>query len=310
MMLGRMLRLDDGTVIEIAGRPAQGTRHSVLFGVDRASGDDVVVKIELVEGALATERRALEWIGAQKGPVPRVRRASTLRLPDGRHSVCLVIDRARGTAPDTDAAWRKMGRTLALLDAVPWHGSGLGVFESDEFTAAHVERIRDLAGPLRDAMTGVEDWDQIATSPLPGKPPLVITHGDPGPGNYLDGSPAGILIDWEEASVAPRGLDISRAMFIALLGAGPENFVARDHAARSRAVAAGYLQRLDDAWQPDVGELRWWLTVAGIQFAHRRWRRAGRPGVLPWSDAICVLATALLNNDWQPTCRAAPNGSR
>ena len=145
------------------------------------------------------------------------------------------------------------------------------------------------------------NWEQL-TSPHPPAPgPLVITHGDPGPGNYLDNGHSGTLIDWEEAQVAPRGLDLARAMFIALLGSGLTGFVARDHHARARSVASGYLASLQHTWAPGPTELRWWLTAAGMQFAHRRLQRAGQPGVLPWTDAITVLATALRDDRaWMP----------
>lgn len=39
--------------------------------------------------------------------------------------------------------------------------------------------------------------------------------------------------------------------------------------------------------------MRWWLSVAGVQFAHRRLERAGQPGVLPWREAVTVLEGAL-----------------
>ncbi len=145
------------------------------------------------------------------------------------------------------------------------------------FGATHAQRVRELADSGHATMTDIKDWDRLTSRQLPGNPALVLTHGDPGPGNYLDDAHAGTLIDWEEAHVAPRGLDMARAMFIVLLGAGPEGFIARDHAARSRAVAVGYLHQLGGAWQPHPDELRGWLTVAGIQYAHRRWQRAGQP---------------------------------
>jgi Ser/Thr protein kinase RdoA (MazF antagonist) len=121
--------------------------------------------------------------------------------------------------------------------------------------------------------------------------PLTITHGDPGPGNFLCDGADGVLIDWEDAVVAPRGLDLGRAMFIALLGSGPEGFAARDHRARASAVAAGFIGEADRP--PDPGEAAWWLSVAGAQFAHRRLERAGEPGVLPWRDAVATLESAL-----------------
>lgn len=49
--------------------------------------------------------------------------------------------------------------------------------------------------------------------------------------------------------VTPRGLDLGRAMFIALLGAGPAGLVARNPVSRSRAGATGYIAGLGGSWQ-------------------------------------------------------------
>lgn len=295
-----MLRLDDGTVIQITSRPAQGTWHSVLLGRERASGAAVVLKIELVQGTLKTERLALKWVSAHGGPVPEVRAPSRVRLPDGPPTACLVIDHADGRAPESEEGWGRLGRALAALAGLPWDGSYLTVLDAAAFGNAHARRIHDLCEPLRQAMTGVDDWDRLSSSRVPSPVPLVVTHGDPGPGNFLDNGLTGTLIDWEEAHVTPRGLDLGRV--IALLGAGPAGYVARDLQARSRSVAAGYLAGLGDCWQPGRDELRWWLTVAGVQFSHRRWERAGQPGILPWSDTIAVLAAALRDDErWMPS---------
>jgi hypothetical protein len=56
---GSVVGLCDDTRVEVTGPPAQGTRHEVLFGGDVASGDDVVIKLERVAGALEIERCAL-----------------------------------------------------------------------------------------------------------------------------------------------------------------------------------------------------------------------------------------------------------
>lgn len=288
-----MLTLDDGTELDIVERPAQGTRHTVFRAREQRSGDSVVVKIELIPDALATERLALEWVSAHGGPAPTVRTASTVKLPDGRQARCLVMDHVDGHVPDSNGSWQAMGRTLAALPELPWAGSGLPVHDRASFGAAHQQRLHDLDAPLREAMRGIRDWERLISADPPTPSPPVITHGDPGPGNFLHHGHTGTLIDWEEAHVAPRGLDLARAMFIALLGSGPAGFVACDHHARARSVASGYLASLKHTWAPDPAELRWWLIAAGVQFAHRRLQRAGQPGVLPWTDAITVLATAL-----------------
>lgn len=297
-LFGRIevLILDDGSEFEVLDRPAQGARHTVLRGRELGSGDSVVIKIELVPDALAIERLALEWVSAHDGPAPTVRKASTVSSPDGRRARCLVMDDVEGRAPDSNAGWRRMGRTLAALTGLPWTGAGLPIYDHDTFGDAHQKRLRDLGTAIPASMRGIAGWEQLSFAHPPALGPLVIAHGDPGPGNFLDNGHGGTLIDWEEAQIAPRGLDLARAMFIALLGSGPAGFTARDQHARAQSVASGYLKRLEHTWLPGVAELRWWLTAAGIQFAHRRLKRAGQPGVLSWTDAITVLAHALTHD--------------
>jgi hypothetical protein len=102
------------------------------------------------------------------------------------------------------------------------------------------------------------------------------------------------VTDWEEVQIAPRGLDLARLVFIALLGAGPSRYLARDHRSRADAAVDGYLSTLRNPWQPSRDESRWWMTVAGIQFVHRRWQLAGQPA--PWEQAADVLCSALTDD--------------
>jgi Ser/Thr protein kinase RdoA (MazF antagonist) len=288
------LRLTDGTTIADLSRPLQGTRHRILFGVEESSSRAVAVKIELIAGALEPERRALEWLNLQSGPSPRLHAAGTLSS-SGEHpgAACLVIDRVGGEAPTSPASWERLGQALARLSQIPWQGSDLTTFDHGAFLTSHERRVDDLRRALeRDLSTSLP-----ALPPSYSDSPLVVTHGDPGPGNFLDDGADGILIDWEDARVAPRGLDLGRATFIALLGSGPEAYVARDHTARAAAVTRGFLDETD--WAPTEAALAWWLSVAGVQFAHRRLERAGEPGVLPWLEAVEVLESALAN-PWAP----------
>jgi len=283
-----VLELDDGTTITDLSRPRQGMRHRVLFGVDASSGREVAAKIELLPGALETERRALEWLGAHDGPSPRLHAAGTVISSEDRGAVCLVSDRVDGENPRSLAGWDRLGRALARLAQLPWQGSGLDIQDHQAFLAVHERRLDDLGRALGS------DLRERLPPVHPSYPdsPLIVTHGDPGPGNFLDDGATGTLIDWEDAQVAPRGLDLGRAAFIALVGSGPEGYAAEDQAARARAVIAGFLAESGD-WTPDADELAWWLGVAGVQFAHRRLERAGEPGVLPWLDAVAVLEGAL-----------------
>jgi aminoglycoside phosphotransferase len=288
----QLICLADGSVIRIDSPPAQGTRHQVLFGVQERTGERVAVKIERVAGSLEVERRALSWLTSQRGPAPRLITASTV-ISDGRPAACLVTGRADGAAPTTRSGWERMGRALARLIDIPWAGCDLTVLDAQSFGDRHAQRIRELGARLDILADTVEDWTALCSPAIPGTTDLVITHGDPGPGNYLDDNQAGTLIDWEAAHIAPIGLDLARAMFIALLGAGPTGYRAREECQRARAVANGYLAQLAERWQPTPEQLRWWLTVAGIQFIHGRWRRAGQPGVAPWEGAIDTLRVAL-----------------
>jgi hypothetical protein len=298
---GSVLGFGDDMQVEVTGRPPQGTRHEVLFGREVVSGDAVVIKLERIAGALETERCALTWLAAHAGPAPHLRSAARVSRPDGASRLCLVSDLAGGEAPQSEHAWGRLGVALAVLSDLAWRGSGLRVYDHAEFLAGHQARVGDLGDVLSEVLNDVVDLDWLMSGPVPVTTPLVLTHGDPGPGNFLDDGERGTLIDWEEAQVAPLGLDLARAMFIALLGVGPTGYQGRDHARRSRAVSAAYLANVNRSWTPGASEMRSWLAVAAIQFAHRRWKRDGQPGVLPSGDAVETLTAALSAMDWMVT---------
>jgi aminoglycoside phosphotransferase (APT) family kinase protein len=281
------LRLTDGTTITDLSEPPQGMKHRIYFGVEERSGREVAAKVELTDGALGRERLALEWLTEQDAPAPRLWAAG--RLDDsGEHpgAVCLVVDRVAGGRTTSLEGWGRLGRALARLSMVPWEGSGLTVLDHDAFRDLHDRRVADLAEAL--------GRDLGATlPPLPrayAESPMTITHGDPGPGNFVDDGADGTLVDWEDAAVAPRGLDLGRARFIALPGVVADGWVAEEPAARADAVTAGFLAEVDPP--PGAEELDWWLGVAGVQFAHWRLERAGAPGIPTWLDAVAALEAA------------------
>ncbi len=286
------LVLDNGLTIVIEGRPAQGTKHVVLFGALRTTGEAVMVKLEGVSGALARERAALEYLTARGAPVPELK-ATGLTDVSGEGVTCLVLKRQEGEAPTSRDGWRRMGRAFGRLAEPVSDVEQLPVLDLARFGDLHTQRVRELDACLRATAAAVPDWPSLASAEAPRPGPLVLTHGDPGPGNFLDDGRRGWLIDWEDAHVAPRGLDLARLVFIAWLGSGPTGFVGRDHDARARAAVAGYLQTAPGGWQPSVDEMRWWFTVAGVQFIHHRWQRGGWPA--PWEDAAEVLQRGLMD---------------
>jgi Phosphotransferase enzyme family len=281
------LRLTDGTTVTDLSEPPQGLKHRIYFGIEEGSGREVAAKIELTDGALANERLALEWLTEQEAPAPRLRAAG--RLDDsGEHpgAACLVVDLVAGGRTTSLGGWGRLGRAVARLSLVPWEGSGLTVLDHDAFRDLHERRVADL-----DLALG---RDLGATlPPLPhayAGSPMAITHGDPGPGNFVDDGAEGTLVDWEDAVVAPLGLDLGRARFIALPGVVADGRVGEEPTARADAVAAGFLAEVDPP--PAAEELDWWLGVAGVQFAHWRLERARAPGIPPWLDAVAALEAA------------------
>lgn len=286
----KRLVIDAGPTVWLDGEPAQGTRHRILFGLMSDGDRPVVVKIERIPGALERERLALAWVGQTKlGLAPSLISFGEASL-DGDQVTCLVTERCRGSAPTTVAGWRRMGGTFARLADIGSPEHSLTVVDPDEFVQAHRERVSGLGSRLDPFVGSIPDWAELSHRILPASTALALTHGDPGPGNYLDTGSSGLLIDWEEAHVAPLGLDLARLIFIALLGSGPAGYIARDHQARAAAAAAGYLHAIEDRWLPTSNELRWWFTVAGIQFIHRRWQLGGPA---PWENTAELLVSAL-----------------
>jgi hypothetical protein len=279
---GPTIRLDDG--------PPQGTRHTIRFGVLADRDEPVVVKVERIPAALERERAALAWLGAARPRLaPRLIAFGQATLA-GDRVVCLVSERLGGSPPTTMTGWRRMGSAFAQLAELDPPVHNLPLLRPGRFIRAHRERISELGPRLDPFVRSIPDWAALSRGTLPDSAPLALTHGDPGPGNYLHRGSSGSLIDWEEAHVAPLGLDLGRLIFIALLGSGPAGYSARDHEARAGAATAGYLSAVQQRWRPTRDEVRWWLAVAGIQFVHRRWQLGGPA---PWEQAAQVLARAL-----------------
>lgn len=284
------LVIDPGPTVRLDGEPAQGTRHRILFGLLPDGDEPVVVKVERIRGALAREQVALAWLGqTQLSLAPRLI-AFGEATHGGERVTCLVTERCRGSSPTTVDGWHRMGGMVAQLADIGYPDHILPVLDPDEFVQAHRERISGLGSRLDPFVGSIRDWSELTQRELPSSTALALTHGDPGPGNYLDTGSSGLLIDWEEAHVAPLGLDLARLIFIALLGSGPAGYIARDHQARATAAAAGYLSAVQHRWLPTSNELRWWLSVAGLQFIHSRWQLGGPA---PWENAAEVLASAL-----------------
>jgi aminoglycoside phosphotransferase len=277
------VEFSDGHAVDDLEPAPAGLAHRVFFGVEAGSGSPVVVKIEQIPGRLEIEHQALSWLSQMEVDVPRVHWFGSGIVGDDQLARCLVTEHIDGKSLRSPASWNRMGRTLQRLEGVPWRGSGLTILDESQFVLAHQDRTNALG-------------DRLASAPRCGPTllgPLIITHGDPGDGNYLESDTRAVLIDWEQAQVAPRGVDLARATFIALLRAAHSDFGDKENA---RAVIAGYL--IDSDWNPTISELKWWLEVAGVQVVHNRWLRSDEPNVPSWQDAAIVLEDSLSDDYW------------
>ncbi len=276
--------LSDGYGVDHLEPAPTGLEHRVFFGVEAGSRNPVVLKLERIPGRLGVEHRALSWLYQKEVDVPRVHWFGTGRVGDEPFARCLVTERIDGKHAESPASWRRMGVALQRLEGAPWRGSDLPIFEEAEFVSSHRDKITALGDRLAPA---------ARCEPTPPLGPLVVTHGDPGNGNYLESEKRAVLIDWERAHVAPRGLDVARAAFIGLLRAAHSGSKDLRHA---QGVIAGYLERSD--WNPTTSEMKWWLEVAGVQVVHNRWLRSDQPEVPPWQEAAIVLEAALSDDHW------------
>jgi aminoglycoside phosphotransferase len=274
---------DGYSVGALEAAPA-GLSHRVFFGVEVGSDFPVVLKMEQVPGRLMTDHRALTWLHGKAVDVPEVRWFGVAGLKGERPTHCLVTERIFGTPARTAASWWRMGVVLQRLAGVSWKGSGLPTFEATQLLSDHRQRCQELAVDL----TGI-----IGKQPIPSLGPLILTHGDPGDGNYLESDTRASLIDWEHAQIAPRGLDLARAVFLALLRTARSG---SSDVGNAQAVMAGYLT--SSAWRPTTGEMKWWLEVAGVQMAYNRLLRSDEASMPPWRDAVLLLEATLSDNDW------------
>lgn len=277
------VEFSDGYAVGDLEPAPTGLAHRVFFGAEAGSRLPVVVKIEQIPGCLEIEHRALVWLSDREVDVPRVHWFGSGRVADEQLAPCLVTERIDGMPPQSPSSWSRMGRTLQRLEGVQWRGSGLTILDEAQFVSSHQQKI----DALQDQLASVPCCEHSQLGPL------IVTHGDPGDGNYLESHSRAVLIDWERAQVAPRGLDLARAVFIALLRTAHSDSWDLGNA---RAVIAGYLNGSN--WSPATSEMKWWLEVAGVQIVHNRWLRPDQPNVPSWQDAAVVLDVALSDDRW------------
>jgi spectinomycin phosphotransferase len=175
-----------------------------------------------------------------------------VRLPDAeqRRLLELLIRLHRATPSVADLAnlaWVEVGERVALEVAlseaeVSWQG---GPFAEDarRLIAAHVPWVRQL----------LATFDRLAAG---AGGPLVITHGEPHPGNVLvTGDGTMLLLDWDTVGLAPAERDL---WFL------------------DREITAEYTRRVD-ANALELYRLRWFLD--DLAYCLKRLRSAETPMV-------------------------------
>lgn len=153
-----------------------------------------------------------------------------------------------------------LGRDYARLAALPTDGWPLERVTVDEFARDHRLRL-DLVAPMlrqREVDEIGAAIEHLATS----SPPCVLTHGDPGSGNYLDHESGGTILDWETASVAPYGIDVGRGAFIALMDNGHTGIPAQLH----EAFIGGYRTGASTELAFDAETVHAGTVIASLQF--------------------------------------------
>lgn len=274
------IALGDGRLVELGEPTVGGSKNETRFG--RIGQQRVVVKIQREHGRLRDEEQALQFLAQHGVCVPHVVGSGV--AGDGRRY--LVISREEGLSTVRPSGWARFGRDLAALLDISTADCSFPRVPTGKFVTDQREHLRlvqpllehDLVEAISHAITRISDGDR-----------LVVTHGDPGSGNYLD-NPAGdgLLLDWETASISPFGLDLGRAAFIGLMDLWqsgiPDQLVA--------AFIGGYTSRSLLAAQMSADLLRAWIVVGGLQFIHGRYTEPLMPERTP-QVAAHVLETYL-----------------
>lgn len=283
-------------------QPCGDPPAEALAWAARCLGSDVPVRtVRALSGGSHAATHLLEGAGPERQAVLRrfpcgddsaVREARVLSALDGlggfaprllgvdpRGELCglpaVLITRLPGragiTPDDPDAAAASLGHALARLHAVP----------RDRVTGFRdgMTAIRSSTGPAAAALSGY--GDRLAAQPR------VLTHYDYWSGNVLwqDGALTGV-IDWDGASLAPRGFDIGWCRFDLVLLHGPGTTTVDTFCAAYREAAgamppdvelwdlhtAARSHRDVESWVPNYAGLgRADLTAPELRRIHAAW---------------------------------------
>ncbi len=115
---------------------------------------------------------------------------------------------------------------------------------TDGWPGPYGERLRSLLARHRDDVTRVlREHDRLVAVAGPSANRMVLTHGEPHPGNLIRTSDGMALVDWDTALLAPSERDLW------LLDARTGGLAAAEYTAQSgRPLSRDLLTRYDLAW--------------------------------------------------------------
>jgi Ser/Thr protein kinase RdoA (MazF antagonist) len=144
----------------------------------------------------------------------------------------VVMTYVEGTAPETDADWRRVAETLRQLHRLTgsWPQRPGWLSSSDLLDAETGTRI-DLAAMPPEAVARC----RAAWARLVGRP-ICVVHGDPNPRNIRMTAERVALIDWDESHVDVPDLDLALPYNAGGLDTGAYDVAAQASAAWEAAV--------------------------------------------------------------------------
>jgi len=275
------VRLAGGRRLRVLGPLTEGRSYDVFEVLDEADGRRLVAKVDRRGTGRLDHEHAVLRLLAGSG-VPAAAPVGLDRVAGAGYR-CLLLEHHPGAAPDDPAGYRRWGADLARLSTLDWRAAGWPVRRARPIDAAglqaqHLATVRRLHRYLGELAATVGAVRIPAT-------PVVLTHGDPAPANYLYHAGRGVLLDFELTRPAPRGIDVARAALVLRLTCPDERWEPA-----LREFLRGYRSRV--GWSP-AEHWQTWLAVAGVQLL--AWRVAARrqPRTPPWQGVITAL-TGLL----------------
>lgn len=275
------MRLAGGRRLRVLGSLTDGRSHDVFDVIDEADGRRLVAKVDRRgTGRLDHEHAVLRLLAGSGVPTAA---PVALDRTAGRGHRCLLLEHHPGAAPDDPAGYRRWGADLARLATTDWRAAGWQpgdrqALDAASLQAQHLATARRLHGYLGGLAATVGAVRIPAT-------PVVLTHGDPAPTNYLYHAGRGVLLDFELTRPAPWGIDVARAALVLRLTCREDRWESA-----LREFLHGYRSRV--SWSM-AGHWKTWLAVAGVQLL--AWRVAARrhPRTPPWQAVISGLAGLL-----------------